>query len=97
MLKLTVQGEGVEIWFTPSFNIKTTSKELEFAVRSWEVDAFDPKQTAIRKVKAQQGEWEAYLLFTEIAIRIPELNIKFKKVPETPTFPAGETRKELLN
>lgn len=95
MLKFTIQGEGVEIWFTPSFNLKTTSNELAAELKSFELDVFDIKQTAMRKVKAQQGEWEAYLLFSELALRYPKLNITFEITPELPAIPE-ETKKEKL-
>lgn len=85
MIKATVGGERVEIWFTPSFNIKTTSKELELLLRGAELEVFDPWSKLIRTVKATKGEREAYLLLDEYRQLLPELKIKFSEAPEVPS------------
>lgn len=84
VLKATVGGKGVEIWFTPSFNIKTDSKDLEVMLRRVEFVTFDPFQTSFRKVKATKSLIDAYLVLVHYSEVVPEVGIVFKQVPELP-------------
>lgn len=83
-LKATVGGEAVEIWFTPSFNIKTTDKRIEMLLRTVSLEVFDPWELRSRTVKATKSLRDAYLLLEEYSYRIPELKIKFEQAPELP-------------
>lgn len=85
MLKFNYGGYPVEIWFTPSFNIKTTDKRIEMLFRNSETDAFDPWKMKVRKVKPTKSEIDAYLFVEEIRMTIPELKIEIEKAPEVPS------------
>lgn len=82
-----IGGDRVEIWFTPSFNIKTNNKELEFQLRGMEVEVFDPWRLRMRKVKATKGLNEAYLVLDYLSELLPELNIKITEYPKPPALP----------
>lgn len=82
VLKVDFGGVGVEIWFAPSFSIKTDSKELEVMLRSVEVEVFDPWTFKTRKVKATKGIREAYLVIQKYKDKVPEAKIKFLQIPE---------------
>lgn len=85
MVKATVGGVGVEIWFTPSFNIKTDSKEFELILRHAEYEVFDPWRMKLRTVKATKGEREAYMVLEHLRLMVPELAVTFKETPELPS------------
>ncbi|MDQ0418609.1 hypothetical protein J2Z48_002812 [Croceifilum oryzae] len=51
MIRANYGGKQVEIWFTPSFNIRTEDKRLEMLFRTAEIEAFDPWQKVIQKVE----------------------------------------------
>lgn len=85
MLKATIGGVILEIWFTPSFNIKTTSKDLEFQLRNLELEVYDLWSGRLRKVKATKGLIEAYLIVDKLSLLVPELNIKITEGPELPS------------
>lgn len=82
MLKATVQGEGLEIWFTPSFNIKCTDREFAILLRQMEVEVFDPHQTRRRVTKIDKSEWDAYLILAQLKVEFPKLNIQITEHPE---------------
>ncbi|AYP68712.1 hypothetical protein BpsS36_00006 [Bacillus phage vB_BpsS-36] len=84
ILKATVGGVRCEIWFTPSFNIKTTDKTLESLLRTMELEVFDPWEMRMRKMKATKGIKEAYLIIDELKIKVPELRVKIEEAPELP-------------
>jgi hypothetical protein len=85
MLKAEVMGVPVHIWFTPSFNIKTTDNRLEGLLRTTEVKVFDPWEMRVRKAKATRSLIDAYLVLEEFQYRIPEAKIKFEETPEVPS------------
>lgn len=93
MVKATVGGIPVEIWFTPSFNIKTTDKRLEMLLRGVEFETFDPWEMKMRKVRATKSEVDAYLVLSEFALRVPEMKITFEEAPEVPSSVALGTEK----
>jgi len=86
MLKAIVGGEELAIWFTPSFNIKTTSKDLEFQLRNLELEVFDLWELRPRKVKATKGINEAFLILDKLQRTIPELKIKIIEQPPLPEY-----------
>lgn len=94
VLKATVGGEAVEIWFTPSFNIKTTDKSLEMLLRTVSMEVFDPWELRRRTVKATKSLKDAYLVLEEYRHTIPELKITFKQVPEVPNHFKDGTKEE---
>lgn len=96
-VRAEIGGIGVEIWFTPSFNIKTTDTEMAFMLRELEIEVFDVHATKMRTVKVTKGEWEAYLVLEQLRLENPALNIKITEKPTVETFPAGLKNKELLN
>jgi hypothetical protein len=85
MVKAICGGKQVEIWFTPSFNIKTEDKRLEMLFRNAEIEAFDPWRKVIRKVKPTKSEIDTYLFIEEMRVRVPELEIEVKEAPPVPT------------
>jgi hypothetical protein len=85
MIKAEVLGVPVHIWFTPSFNIKTTDKRLEGLLRTVELESFDPWEMRMRKVRATKSLRDAYLVLEEYRIRIPEAKVKFTEAPEIPS------------
>lgn len=85
MIKATIGGVGVEIWFTPSFNIKTTDKRIELMLRNQEVEVYDPLRKTVRKTKATKSLIDAYLVLEEYNSRVPELKITFEEKPEIPS------------
>jgi hypothetical protein len=85
VLKATIKGETVEVWFTPSFNIKTTDKDLEMILRNVEMELFDPWKMRVRKVKATKSLIDAYLILEEYQFKVPEMEIEFKQAPELPS------------
>jgi hypothetical protein len=89
MIKATIGGEPLEIWFTPSFNIKTTNKEIDFQLRNLELEVFDLWSLRSRVVKATKGEIEAYLILDKLKDLLPELNIEITEYPELPNSEAG--------
>ena len=82
MLKATIDGEGLEIWFTPSFNIKSTDRELAHYLRQLEMEVFDPYKTKIKRTKIDKSEWDAYLILAQLSIEFPKLNIKIIEHPK---------------
>jgi hypothetical protein len=86
-VKAELGGEQLEIWFTPSFNIKTTDKEIEFLLRGMEYEVFDPWSLRMRKVKATKGLNEAYLVLDYLNELLPELKIKITEHPRPPALP----------
>lgn len=94
VLKATVGGVPVEIWFTPSFNIKTTSKDLEMLLRTVSMETFDPWELRMRKVKATKSIIDAYLVLDEYRVKVPELKITFEQAPELPNHFDNGTDKE---
>lgn len=96
MVKAEVGGVAVEMWFTPSFNIKTTSKEVEQELRRASLRAYDPWQTRMREVKVTQGEREAYIFLTELKETIPALKVKLIEFPPLPEPPIDEKKEGLL-
>lgn len=98
VLKATVGGEALEIWFTPSFNIKTTDKDLEMLLRTVSFEVFDPWEMRTRKVKATKSIKDAYLVLEEYRFKVPEMRIKFKEVPELPnSFDQGTDEEPVLH
>lgn len=98
VLKATVGGKGVEIWFAPSFSIKTDSKELEVMLRSVEFETFDPFQLRFRKVKATKSLIDAYLVLFHYSQVVPEVGVVFKQTPELPnSFDEGTERNPVLH
>ena len=96
MIKATILGEELEIWFTPSFNIKTTDKRIERILRTLEVNVFDHWETRMRRVKATKGEKEAFLVLLELSYKLPEFKIKITKAPELPLAQNDDKEEELL-
>lgn len=96
MIKATVGGIPVEIWFTPSFNIKTTSKELEQELRRATLRAYNPWSGSMETVRVTKGLQEAYTFLVQLNEEIPQLKITFSEAPELPAMPIGETEKGLL-
>jgi len=94
VLKATVGGEALEIWFTPSFNIKTTDKDLEMILRTVSMEVFDPWEMRVRKVKATKSIKDAYLILEEYQFKVPELKIEFQQIPEIPTHLDNGTDEE---
>jgi hypothetical protein len=94
VLKATIGGVAVEIWFTPSFNIKTTDKRIEMLMRTAELEVFDPWKMKTRKVKATKSLNDAYLVLEEFRATIPELKISFKQAPEVPNYFNKGTKEE---
>lgn len=86
-VKAELGGERLEIWFSPSFNIKTTDKEIEFILRGMEYEVFDPWTLRMRKVKATKGLREAYLVLDYLSELLPELKIKITEYPKPPALP----------
>ena len=84
VLKATIGGIPIEIWFTPSFNIKTTDKRIELLLRGAELEVFDPWELRKRNVKATKSLRDAYLLLDEYRLLVPEAGITFESVPELP-------------
>jgi hypothetical protein len=84
VLKATVGGVPVEIWFTPSFNIKTTDKRLEMLLRGASFEVFDPWELRMRKVKATKSLRDAYLVLEDYSFKVPEMEITFEQAPELP-------------
>jgi hypothetical protein len=82
MVKASIHGVELEIFFTPSFNIKTTDKRVEQLLRTSEVEVFDPWKMKVRKVKATKGVREAYLVLEHFRVIVPEANIKIHEMPE---------------
>jgi hypothetical protein len=82
MLKFTMGGVPVEIWFTPSFNIKTTDKRIELMLRNTTIETYDPVRKTIRPVRATKSLHDAFLLVEEYKVRVPELDIQYSEVPE---------------
>jgi hypothetical protein len=82
MLKASIHGVELEIYFTPSFNIKTTDKRVEQLLRTSEVTTFDPWKMKMRKVKATKGIREAYMVLEHFRVIVPEANIKIHEKPE---------------
>jgi hypothetical protein len=85
MVKAIYGGIPVEVWFTPSFNIKTTDKRVEMLFRNAEIEAFDPWKKRVRKVRPTKSEIDAYLFIEEMRVRVPELKIEIKEAPPVPT------------
>jgi hypothetical protein len=85
MVKANYGGVPVEIWFTPSFNIKTTDKRVEALFRNAEIETFDPWKKRVRKVKPTKSEIDAYLFIEEMKWRVPELKIEITEAPQVPT------------
>lgn len=76
MIKGNIGEERYEISFVPSFKIKTTNKLVENLLRNQTVDTFDMESGRNRvKVKATQGEREAFLVLMELQRFLPKLNI----------------------
>lgn len=96
-LKATVGGETVEIWFTPSFNIKTTNKTLEVLLRGVELEVFDPWELRMRKAKATKSIRDAYLILEEYRIKVPELKIQFKEVPELESYLSDDPKEPIVH
>jgi hypothetical protein len=94
MIKAEVLGVPVHVWFTPSFNIKTSDKRLEMLLRTVELESFDPWEMRMRKVKATKSLRDAYLVLEEYRIRVPEAKIKFSEAPEIPSSVALGTKEE---
>jgi hypothetical protein len=94
MLKFTMGGVPVEIWFTPSFNIKTTDKRIELMLRNQSIETYDPVRKTIRPVRASRSLHDAFLMIEEYKVRVPELNIEYTETPEFKTSvaePEGTT------
>lgn len=87
MLKATVQGEGLEIWFTPSFNIKCTDREFAIMLRELEMEVFDPYKTKIKRTKIDKSEWDAYLILSQLSVEFPKLKIKITEHPKLESEP----------
>lgn len=85
MVKAKFGGYPLEIWFTPSFNIKTTDKRIEQLIRSLEMEAYDPWEMRTRKVKATRSLRDAYLLLDACKTYVPELEVEIKQAPKLPT------------
>ncbi|QCK84062.1 hypothetical protein E5Z46_18775 [Geobacillus kaustophilus NBRC 102445] len=85
MLKFTFGGVPVEIWFAPSFSIKTTDKRIEMLFRKAKIETYDPLKKKIREVRPSRSEFEAYLYLEEIKNRVPELKIELEEYPPLPT------------
>jgi hypothetical protein len=98
VLKATVGGIPVEIWFTPSFNIKTTDKQLELLLRNVELETFDPWEMRMRKVRATKSLNDAYLVLDEYRVKVPEMKITFQQAPEVPNhFDQGNDKEPVLH
>lgn len=80
-----IGGSEVTIWFTPSFNIKTDDKELEFQLRELDFDVYDLWSGSLRNVKATKGIREAYLVIDRLSDLVPELGIEILEAPELPS------------
>lgn len=95
MLKFTFGGVPVEIWFSPSFNIKTTDKRIEMLFRKTSITTYDPITKQFRLVKPTNSELDAYLYLEELKIRVPELEIDIKESPSIPSS-QGEQKEIIL-
>jgi hypothetical protein len=84
-------GVRVEIWFSPSFSIKTTDKRIELMFRNQTVEAYDPIQKRVRPCRASRSILEAYMVVEEYKNRVPELNIEIHEAPEMPSSVIYET------
>lgn len=67
MLVVEYRGERIEIWFSPSFNVKCRKKELAQYLRSktTAVTTYDP-MGGWREVSPSSSEWDAFLFFREL-------------------------------
>ncbi|MBL5830872.1 hypothetical protein HV417_02175 [Bacillus sporothermodurans] len=98
MIKATVGSVPVEIWFTPSFNIKTTDKRLELLLRNVSFEVFDPWETRMREVKATKSIIDAYLVLEEYRFKVPEMKITFEEAPELPnSFDQGSEENPVVH
>lgn len=92
MLKFEIGGVPVEIWFAPSFSIKTTDKTVEMFFRTTSMTTYDPIEKRMRLVRPSRSEYDAYLYLEELKMRCPEVKIKIKETPPLPTSVAEGTR-----
>jgi hypothetical protein len=86
-------GERVEIWFAPSFSIKTNDKRLDLMFRHQTVEAYDPIQKRVRPMRASKSILEAYYIVEEYKARVPELNIEIEEAPALEDSTVYETNK----
>jgi hypothetical protein len=86
VLKATVGGVKLEVWFTPSFNIKTSDKALEMMLRTVELEEYDPWKQKMRNVKATRSLNDAYLVLEGYRWRVPTLEITYEQAPEVPSI-----------
>lgn len=84
-LKATIGGTPVEVFFTPSLNIKTTDKRIEQMLRETELEVFDPWEMRLRTAKVSNSLRDAYLIIDEYRQKVPEVEIKITEAPEVPS------------
>jgi len=90
MLKFEIGSVPVEIWFAPSFSIKTTDKTVEMLFRTTSMTAYDPIEKRMRLVRPSRSEYDAYLYLIELKARVPEAKIEIKEAPSIPSSVAEE-------
>jgi hypothetical protein len=84
MLKAVIGEIELEVWFTPSFNIKTNSKQMEQLLRNAEFTVFDPWLMTMRKTKATKSIESTYLVLEQMSITTG-VKVKYKETPELPS------------
>jgi hypothetical protein len=98
VLKVDFGGVPVEIWFTPSFNIKTADKRVEELLRRAELEVFDPWEMRRRKARVTKSLRDAFLVIDEYAMKVPELKISFKEAPKVENhFDRGTNESPVLH
>ena len=80
-VRAEIGGVRLEVWFTPSFNIKTERKDLEQLLRSMEFEVFDIWELRTRRIKATKGERECFLVLDYLRDLFPDMKIKITEHP----------------
>lgn len=84
MMKATIGDQTVEVWFTPSYNIKGTSPEIVHYLRKLSYRTYDPIAGVMRDVRIDKSELDAFLLvqFLKFNTKVP---IEFLELPRVLT------------
>lgn len=90
MVKANVGEHRIEIWFTPSYNVKCTDKALAHSLRQLSYKTYDPIAGARRIVRIDKSELDAFLLLQHLKFN-SNLKIEFTEIPEifNEEFPEG--------
>lgn len=75
-LEVEIAGERAKIAFVPSLKITAQSKDVEFMLKTIELDGYNPFSGKIERLRLSKSLEQAYVCLEILKSNLPEMNIR---------------------